>query len=153
MPSNDQGRLAGCSAIVTGASSGIGTAVARAMAQAGAAVAVDYHSHREPADRLVAEIEAAGGKAISCGADVSREADVAALFDQAVAAFGRVDILVANSGMQKDAPFTAMTLEDWKAVIDVDLTGSSFACARRCGASGYRTRRPGRCVRRARSCR
>ena len=129
MPSFETGRLAGCSAIVTGASSGIGTAVARAMAQAGAAVAIDYHSHREPAEQLVAEIKGCGGQAVAVGADVSKEQDVAALFDQAASAFGRIDVVVANSGVQKDAPFAAMTLADWKTVLDVDLTGQ-FLCSR-----------------------
>lgn len=116
-------------AIVTGASSGIGLGVAAALADAGAAVVVNYHSDAAAADALVAEIVAAGGRAHAVGANVSDEADVARLFDAAVSAFGRIDVLVANSGVQKDAAIADMTLADWNTVIDVNLTGQ-FLCAR-----------------------
>ena len=116
-------------AIVTGASSGIGHAVARALAGAGAAVAINYNSQAEPAERLAAEIAAAGGRAFAVGADVSDEDAVARLFAAAVARWGAVDIVVANSGMQKDAPSAEMSLADWKRVIDVNLTGQ-FLTAR-----------------------
>ncbi|WNO54413.1 glucose 1-dehydrogenase [Stakelama saccharophila] len=116
-------------AIVTGASSGIGMAVARKLALDGAAVTVNYHSHREPAEALAAEICGQGGEAVAVGADVSREDGVRHLFDATVETFGRVDILVANSGAQQDAPIADMTLEQWRAVIDLDLTGQ-FLCAR-----------------------
>ncbi len=122
-------RLDGQVAIVTGASSGIGQAVARGLAQAGAAVVVNYNSHAEPADALVAEIAASGGEAIAFGADVSDEEAVGRLFAETVARFGAVDIVVANSGMQKDAPTAEMSLADWKRVLDVNLTGQ-FLCAR-----------------------
>jgi glucose 1-dehydrogenase len=79
--------------------------------------------------QLADEIKAAGGRAIAVGADVSREEDVAALFEACLREFGAVDILVANSGMQKDAPLTEMTLDDWNKVIAVNLTGQ-FLCAR-----------------------
>ncbi len=116
-------------ALVTGASSGIGHAVAATLARAGAAVAIHYNSQPEPAEALAREIEQAGGTARAIGADVSDEAAVIGLFDETVAAFGGIDIVVANSGMQKDAPSAEMTLADWRRVIDVNLTGQ-FLTAR-----------------------
>ena len=124
-----QCRLDGQVAIVTGASSGIGNGVARALAQAGAAVAINYNRHNEPAEALAREIAEAGGRAIAVGADVSDEAAVIRLFDDTVSTFGGVDIVVANSGMQKDAPSAEMTLDDWNKVIGVNLTGQ-FLTAR-----------------------
>ncbi len=116
-------------AIVTGASSGLGFATASALAEAGAAVAVNYNSQAEPAERLAAEIVARGGRAFAYGADVSDEDAVARLFAQTLERWGAVDIVVANSGMQKDAPSAEMSLADWKRVIDVNLTGQ-FLTAR-----------------------
>ncbi len=116
-------------AIVTGGSSGIGYAIARAFGQAGAAVVVNYRSGREPAEQLAAAIEQDGGRAVAIGADVAREEDVARMFAETVEHFGALDILVANSGMQKDAPVADMSLADWQRVIDVNLTGQ-FLCAR-----------------------
>jgi glucose 1-dehydrogenase len=121
--------LANHAAIVTGASSGIGLSVAEAMAAAGASVLVNYHSQEEPAQELVARIREQGGQAIAVKADVSDEDDVTRLFDEAAEAFGRVDILVSNAGVQKDANIAEMTLEDWNTVIDINLTGQ-FLCAR-----------------------
>ena len=120
--------LAGRRALVTGASSGIGFAVARGLAAAGAAVAVNYHSSREPAEALVEEIRAAGGRAVALGADVSKEEEVAGLIDRTVAEFGGMDVLVANSGIQKDASVGEMTLADWNAVISLNLTGQFLCC-------------------------
>ena len=122
-------RLAGQTAIITGASSGIGESVAREMAAAGAAVVVNYRSHPEDADRIVDEITRSGGRALAMKADVSREDDVQAMFAQTTEHFGAVDIVVSNAGIQKDAPFVEMTLEQWQKVIDVNLTGA-FLCAR-----------------------
>ncbi len=116
-------------AIVTGASSGIGLAVAEALATAGAAVVVNYHSDREAADELVERIVAREGRAIAVQADVSDETGVVRLFDTAAEAFGRVDVLVSNSGVQKDAAVADMSLADWNTVIDINLTGQ-FLCAR-----------------------
>lgn len=116
-------------ALVTGGSSGIGAASAKALARAGAAVVVNYRSGREAAERLVEEIRDAGGQAIAVGADVSSEKEVEALFAEALSAFGRLDILLANSGMQRDAPTVDMSLEDWNQVLQVNLTGQ-FLCVR-----------------------
>jgi glucose 1-dehydrogenase len=116
-------------AIVTGASSGLGEAAARGLAKAGAAVVVNYHSKAKPARDLVKAIKADGGQAIAVGADVSKEDEVQAMFDKAIETYGHVDILVANSGLQKDAAADEMTLDDWNAVISVNLTGQ-FLCAR-----------------------
>jgi len=116
-------------ALVTGGSSGIGAASARALAAAGAAVVVHYNAQAEPAQALAAEIKAAGGRAIALGGDVSKEADVERLFEQTLETFGYLDILLANSGIQQDAPAVDMTLEQWNAVIGVNLTGQ-FLCAR-----------------------
>ena len=109
--------------VVTGASSGIGLAVALAMAGAGAATIFNFHSHGEVAQEAAAEVCAKGGRAIAVKADVSKEADVLHLFDEAIRSFGRVDVLISNSGMQRDAAIGEMSIEDWQAVIDVNLTG------------------------------
>jgi glucose 1-dehydrogenase len=122
-------RLDGQVALVTGGDSGIGRGIAILFAQAGAAVVVNYHKAEDKARQVVAEIEGAGGRAVVAQGDVSQEADVARVFDEAVAAFGGIDILVANSGRQKDAPIADMTLEQWQGVIDTNLTGQ-FLCAR-----------------------
>ncbi|MFL1818979.1 SDR family oxidoreductase [Pantoea agglomerans] len=116
-------------ALVTGASSGLGYACAEALAKEGACVVINYHSQAEPAEELAEKIRADGGRAIAVKGDVSKEADVENLFDQTIREFGRLDILVANSGLQKDAPSIEMTLEDWNTVLDVNLTGQ-FLCAR-----------------------
>jgi glucose 1-dehydrogenase len=115
--------LTGQAAIVTGASSGLGRASAIAFAKAGAKVAVNYNSSADKAHEVVAEIEQAGGEAFACEADTSDEAAVLNLFDETVERFGGVDIVFANAGMQKDAAYADLTLEDWKRVIDVNLTG------------------------------
>lgn len=121
--------LAGQTAIVTGASSGIGRAVALGLAAAGAQVVVNYVGSADTAAAVAAAIEAEGGTAIPVRADVSQEAEVLALFRAAVAAFGTVHILVNNAGLQRDAPIEAMSLANWDRVIGVNLTGQ-FLCAR-----------------------
>lgn len=121
--------LDGQVALVTGGSSGIGAASAKALAQVGAAVVINYHSNAEPAEQLADEIKAAGGRAIAVGADVGDEQTVEQLFAKTIEAFGRLDILVANSGLQRDAPSHEMTLTDWNMVIQTNLTGQ-FLCAR-----------------------
>ncbi|WP_285961511.1 glucose 1-dehydrogenase [Pseudomonas tohonis] len=121
--------LRGQVALVTGGSSGLGASSARALAVAGAAVVINYHAHGESAEALADEIAASGGQAIAVGADISREDQVERLFARTLERFGRLDILLANSGLQKDAPITEMTLDDWNGVIGVNLTGQ-FLCAR-----------------------
>jgi len=127
--SNNTLTLAGQTAIVTGANSGIGAAIAHSLASAGAAVGVNHRGKHEAAEKIVRAIRDRGGEAAAFKADVSREADVLRLFDDFTNTFGRVDILVANAGIQKDAPLTSMTLEEWRAVIEVNLTGQ-FLCVR-----------------------
>lgn len=122
-------RLANQIALVTGASSGIGVAVAQALAAHGAAVVVNYGHDVDGANATVAAIEAAGGTALAIKADVSKEDQVQAMFRQAIERFGTIHIMVANSGIQQDAAFIDMTLEQWQKVIDVNLTGQ-FLCLR-----------------------
>jgi glucose 1-dehydrogenase len=124
----DHQLLPGQRALVTGASSGIGLEAARQIARAGAAVVVNYHRHQEPAEELVAEIIAAGGKAFAIGGDVSKEDEVKALFQGALDALQGLDIVVTNSGLQKDAPISKMTLADWQTVLDINLTGQFLCC-------------------------
>jgi glucose 1-dehydrogenase len=121
--------LEGQRALVTGANSGIGEGVARALAEAGARVAVNYVSAPEQAERVVAGIRRAGNQALAIHADVSRESDVEAMFAQIVDQWGSVDIVVNNAGLQRDAPLHEMTLEQWRFVLDVNLTGQ-FLCSR-----------------------
>jgi glucose 1-dehydrogenase len=120
--------LHGLRALVTGASSGIGKAIARHFAAAGASVLVNYHREAGAAEALVREIEQDGGKAVAAQADISRPEDCEALFDAMAEAFGGIDILAANAGVQADAAIADMTLAQWRKVIDVNLTGQ-FLCA------------------------
>ena len=116
-------------ALVTGSSSGIGAAVAIALAEAGASVAVNYARSAKGAEEVVANITAAGGNAIAIQADVSQESQVISMFKQVYEAYGTLDILVNNAGLQQDALLTEMTLTQWEKVISVNLTGQ-FLCAR-----------------------
>lgn len=122
-------KLAGQTALVTGGSSGIGAAVAIALGQAGANVVVNYSSSLKGAQEVVEKIVVAGGQAMAVQADVSQEDQVQAMFKQAIAQYGTIDILVNNSGVQKDARFDEMTLDQWQTVININLTGQ-FLCAR-----------------------
>jgi 3-oxoacyl-[acyl-carrier protein] reductase len=122
-------QLEGKVAIVTGASRGIGQATALALAAQGASVVVNYASSSGAADGVVAKIQAMGGQAIAVKADVSKEAEVEAMFAAAIAQFGRVDVLVNNAGITRDTLLLRMKLEDWQAVIDLNLTGV-FLCTR-----------------------
>lgn len=121
--------LPGQRAIVTGASSGIGRAIALALAEAGADVVVNYSSAEAPALEVVSRIQAMGRRAFAEKANVADEADVARMFERARREFGGIDILVNNAGLQQDAPLADMTLAQWQRVIDVNLTGQ-FLCAR-----------------------
>jgi glucose 1-dehydrogenase len=121
--------LAGQVALVTGANSGIGAGVERCFAAAGARVAINYVTHPEAAEKIVEEIRQAGGEAIALKADVSNELEVKAMYAALFKAFGTIDILCANAGLQDDAPFVEMSLEKWNHVMGVNLTGQ-FLCAR-----------------------
>lgn len=120
------GRLAGKVAIVTGSSSGIGQSIAIRFAGEGAQIVVDYVGHPEGADETRAQIEKAGGKAITVRADVSKSADTQNLVDQAWQQLGRCDILVNNAGIEKEAAFWDVTEEDYDAVLHVNLKGAFF---------------------------
>jgi glucose 1-dehydrogenase len=121
--------LEGQCALVTGGSTGIGAAICRAFAAAGAHVGINYRESAEDAQSVARAIEAGGGHALTLKADVASEAQVQAMFASFAAEFGRIDILVANAGIQIDAPVTEMTREQWDRVIAVNLTGE-FLCAR-----------------------
>ncbi len=138
-------KLAGQTALVTGASSGIGKACAIALGEAGANVVVNFAGNSAGADEAVDIIKETGSGAIAIRADVSKKDQVDAMFAEAVKAFGTVDILVNNAGLQKDAAFVDMTLEDWNYVLGVNLTGQ-FLCAQsavkeflRRGMNGHRS--------------
>jgi glucose 1-dehydrogenase len=121
--------LLGQKALVTGANSGIGKAVATGLGRAGADVAINYITDEDAAQDMVKEIDGFGVKAIAVKADVSQEDEVKAMFETVLDAFGTLDILVANAGLQRDAAYDEMTLEQWNKVIGVNLTGQ-FLCTR-----------------------
>ncbi|MHB8301740.1 MAG: SDR family oxidoreductase [Acidobacteriaceae bacterium] len=121
-------KLNGKVAVVTGAATGIGKAIATGMAKAGASVAIDYVGDPQLANGVVAEIQSAGGKAMAISADVSNPEQVASLMQQTIQAMGRLDILVNNAGLEYKHPFTEYPFDLWQKVIAVDLTGP-FLCA------------------------
>ena len=116
-------------ALVTGANSGIGEACALALGSAGADVVINYVSLPEEAERVASVIRQGGSRAIAFQADVSQENQVQAMFAEMLKGFGTIDILVNNAGLQRDSRFQDMTLEQWNAVIAINLTGQ-FLCAR-----------------------
>lgn len=126
MPSQ---HLTGQRALVTGANTGIGRAIAVAMAAAGAKTVINFLHDEVAALEVVDEIQRAGGQAMALQADISTESQVKAMFTRMIEAWGSIDILVNNAGIQVDAPFLDMTLAQWQKVIDVNLTGQ-FLCAR-----------------------
>jgi glucose 1-dehydrogenase len=124
-------KLKGQIAVVTGASSGIGAGVAKSLAAAGATVIVNHpvDATKAAAEAVLAGIRSTGGAGITYQCDVSKEDEVKKMFADIVSQFGTVDILVNNAGLQRDSPFTEMTLEQWNYVLGVNLTGQ-FLCAR-----------------------
>jgi glucose 1-dehydrogenase len=120
--------LKGQKALVTGANSGIGKAVAIALAHAGADVVVNYRSGDEEAQKVVREASHCGAKVIAYQADVSKEEQVKGMFEKMFKEFGTIDILVPNAGLQQDAPFEQMSLQQWNTVIGVNLTGQFLCC-------------------------
>jgi len=116
-------RLQGKVAIVTGAATGIGKAIAVRFAQEGVAVTIDYVGHTGPAGEVVGAIEHAGGRALAINADISNEDDVRHLVDQTISKWGRLDILVNNAGVEEKHPFLDVPLALWKKTIAIDLTG------------------------------
>ncbi len=134
--------LEGRRALVTGGDSGIGQAVCYELAAHGAAVAINYVSAPDEAERMVAEIEAAGARALAVKMDVASESDVQRGFAEAAAAFDGVDLLVNNAGVEKPFLLLEMPLEVWQKVIDVNLTGA-FLCAREAARTMNERKSPG----------
>ena len=120
--------LRGKVAVVTGAGTGIGQAIAVAFAEAGAAVVVDYVGDATASDETIAKINAVGGKSLAVRADVSLPEDVRGLVQQTVAAFGKLDIFVNNAGIEKKFAFVDYPFEVWQKIMAVNLTGA-FLCA------------------------
>jgi glucose 1-dehydrogenase len=121
--------LLGQKALVTGASSGIGSAIALSLGEAGADVVINYVSGEDKAQGLAEEIRAEGVRAFAMRADVSDETQVGDMFSSMIEQLGTIDILVNNAGLQQDAPFHELTLEQWNKVLAVNLTGQ-FLCSR-----------------------
>lgn len=110
-------------AIITGAGTGIGRAIAVRFAREGAAVVVDYVGHADGANQAVQEIQSFGGKAIAVSADVSKQGEVQSLIESAVKAFGGINIVVNNAGIEKKAPFLEYAIEDLQKILAVNLMG------------------------------
>jgi 3-oxoacyl-[acyl-carrier protein] reductase len=126
-----QKELDGRVAIVTGAGRNIGRAVAVALADAGAAVVVNARSNRVEAEDVARAIEASGGKALACVADVADAAAVEKMMEAAGERFGRIDILVNNAAVRREVPLEQMTLAEWQSVLGVILDGA-FNCVKAC---------------------
>jgi 3-oxoacyl-[acyl-carrier protein] reductase len=120
-------KLAGKVAVVTGASKGIGAAIARALADEGAAVVVNYASSKEGAERVVAQIKGKGGRALAVGADVAKQADIQRLFAETKKAFGRLDILVNNAGIYEFMPLEQITAAHFHKIFDLNVLGLLLA--------------------------
>jgi 3-oxoacyl-[acyl-carrier protein] reductase len=116
-------KLAGKVAVVTGASKGIGAAIARHLAAEGAAVVVNYSSSKEGAEHVVAEITRSGGKAVAVQANVAKQPDIQRLFSETKKAFGRLDVLVNNAGIYEFAPLEAITAEHFHKQFDLNVLG------------------------------
>ncbi|MFZ3333695.1 MAG: glucose 1-dehydrogenase [Candidatus Acidiferrales bacterium] len=118
------GRLTGKVAVVTGASKGIGAGIAQALAAEGASVVVNYASSKAGAEKVVAAITAAGGKAVAAGGDVSKAVDAKGIIDAAIKNYGRLDILVNNSGVYEFAPLEAVTEETFHKTFNINVLGT-----------------------------
>ena len=132
-------KLQGKVAVVTGASKGIGAGIAKSLAAAGAAVVVNYASSREGADRVVADITKAGGKAVAVQGDVAKAADVERLFAEAKKAFGKLDVLVNNAGVYQFAPLEELTEELFHRQFNTNVLGllqASREAVKHFGAEG-----------------
>src|SRR6184192_3108392 len=125
--STNSNKLAGKVAVVTGASKGIGAAIAKNLAAEGAAVVVNYASSKTGADKVVSEITSAGGKAVAVQGDVARKADIERLFAETKKAFGRLDILVNNAGVYEFLPLEKVTEEHFHKHFDVNVLGLLLA--------------------------
>ena len=119
--------LKGRIAVVTGASKGIGAAIAKGLSAAGAAVVVNYSSSKEGADRVVADINANGGKAIAVKGDVAKAADMRRLFDETEKAFGTLDVLVNNAGVYKFLPLEDITEDEFHREFNINVLGTILA--------------------------
>ena len=120
-------RLSGKTAVVTGASKGIGAGIAKGLAAEGAAVVINYASSKDGADRVVADIKAKGGKAIAVQGDVAKPADVKKIFAETQKAFGRLDILVNNAGVYNLLPLEEITEEDFHRHFNINVLGLLLA--------------------------
>ena len=120
--------LKGKVALVTGGSRGIGRAIVERLSRDGAAVVINYASQAAPAEKLVKEIESAGGKALAIQADVARVAEVIRLFDETIAHFGKLDILVNNAGIMFIKPVSAVTEAEFDRIFAINVKGTFYAC-------------------------
>ena len=120
-------KLNGKVAVVTGASKGIGAAIAKQLAEAGAAVVVNYAASKAGADKIVAEITSQGGKAVAVQADLKKPADIKKLFAEAKQAFGKLDILVNNAGAYEFSPLSEITPEHFHKMFDLNVLGLILA--------------------------
>jgi 3-oxoacyl-[acyl-carrier protein] reductase len=134
--SEDSQKLRGKVAIVTGASKGIGAAIATYLADAGASVVVNYSSSKDDADRVVADIGSQGGKAVAVQANVSKKSDIDRLFAETMAAFGRVDVLVNNAGIYEFKPLAEVTEEHFHRQFNLNVLGLLLVCQKAADAFG-----------------